>query len=142
MKLDIYVDGGARGNPGPAAIGAVIKKEDGQVIEEYKEYIGEATNNVAEYRALLKALELAAKHAPCALRLYTDSELMCNQMLGNYKVRNDALAELFASAQGMLGKFENVSFFHIPREQNKQADKLVNQALNIAESLNKHKKER
>jgi ribonuclease HI len=134
MKLDIYIDGGARGNPGPAGIGVVIKLENGIVLQEYKEYIGEATNNVAEYRALIEGLKLAKKYAkePCSINFFTDSELIYNQVLGNFKIKNEVLKGLCGEAQGMLAGFENVNFNRIPRELNKSADKLVNQALNIA----------
>lgn len=131
MTIDLYIDGGARGNPGPAGIGGVILNEKGEKIDEFKEYIGEATNNAAEYKALISGLKLAKKYAPCSVNVFTDSELVYFQMTGSYKVKHEAIKIYFAEAQSLLGSFNSVNFKHVPREQNKLADKLVNQAINI-----------
>ncbi|MBN1622608.1 MAG: ribonuclease HI family protein [Endomicrobiales bacterium] len=139
MNIKIYTDGGARGNPGPAGIGVVVFNNNDEVLEEYKEYIGIATNNIAEYKALLHALELARKYAPCSLQIYLDSELIYNQMLGSYKVKNEKLLEYFVAAQKMLNDFEKVDFVHVKRDKNKLADKLVNQAINIGSALHAKK---
>jgi ribonuclease HI len=137
MDLKIYVDGGSRGNPGNSAVGVVIFDAAGKLMEEYKKYIGIATNNVAEYEALIAAIDLAKKYNPDSVTIHIDSELIYNQMIGNYKVKNENMLVCFQKAQRALCGFERVKFVSIPREQNKHADKLVNQALNIAENLNK-----
>lgn len=137
MKIRMYVDGASRGNPGPAGAGVLILGENGEILEEYKKYLGTATNNVAEYQALISGLDLAIKYQPCSLDVFLDSELLCNQMSGTYKVRNEVLIGHFRTAQQLLGGFEKVSFTHIPREQNKNADKLANQAVNIGSTLEK-----
>jgi len=137
MDLKIFVDGGSRGNPGNSAIGVAVYDGAGKLIEEYKKYIGIATNNVAEYEALIAALELARKYNPGVLTVCIDSELIYNQMLGNYKVKNENMLACFQRAQAALEDLKSVKFVSIPREDNKVADKLVNQALNIAETLNK-----
>ena len=132
MKLEIFTDGAARGNPGPAAIGVVIYDEEKQVIEEYKEYIGETTNNTAEYRALLAGLKAARKYAPCSLSFFLDSDLVVHQMNLQWRVKDPNLSMLFGQARTMMGDFESVEFKYVPREQNKLADKLCNQALDRA----------
>jgi ribonuclease HI len=132
MKLQIYTDGAARGNPGPAGIGVVICDDRGQVIEEFCKYLGTATNNIAEYNALVAALELAQKRIPCSIDFFLDSELVVQQMRGVYKVKNENLAAYVRSARQLLGRFEQVSFTHIPRERNKQADSLANKAIDAA----------
>ncbi|MFH1369321.1 MAG: ribonuclease HI family protein [Elusimicrobiota bacterium] len=141
-QIDIYIDGGARGNPGPAGTGVVILDDKGQKIDEFKEYIGHATNNTAEYRALISGLQLAKKYIPCSINVFTDSELIYRQMTGSYKVKNENLKEYFITAHQMLSSFEKVDFKHVPREQNKLADKLVNQAINIGSTLETGLKER
>ena len=132
MKLEIFTDGAARGNPGPAGIGVVIYNEEKIVVEEYKEYIGDTTNNTAEYRALIAGLKAAKKYVPCSLNFCLDSELVVRQMNGQWRVRDENLAGLFGQAKAMLTDFEKVEFKYVPREQNKLADRLANQALNIA----------
>jgi ribonuclease HI len=132
MKLFINTDGGARGNPGPAGIGVVIGDESGKVIGHYKQYIGEATNNVAEYKALLLGLSEAAKLGGEELEIKMDSELIVRQMTGQYKIKEPTLKLLATDALKLLGKFKNAAFRHVPREQNKEADRLVNQALDEA----------
>lgn len=128
-KLKIYSDGGARGNPGPAGIGAVIKNEEGENVEEISEYIGETTNNQAEYRALLKALETAKVLGAEELDCYLDSELVVKQLNREYKVKNKELAPLFVKIYNLSQGFKKVSFAHVRREMNKEADALANLAM-------------
>ncbi len=128
-KLTVNVDGGARGNPGPAAIGVVVHGPDGEVLDERSERIGHATNNVAEYRALLAGIELAAAHGAEELELVGDSELVVRQMEGRYKVKDATMRELHEKAKRALGSFGNWSIRHVRREENADADRLVNQAL-------------
>jgi len=128
-RLVVNVDGGARGNPGPAAIGAVVRDEDGVVLEEFGEPIGRATNNVAEYRALLKGIELAAAHGATELELIGDSELIVRQVEGRYKVKDATLRELHAEVKRALAPFSSWSISHVRRERNAEADRLVNQVL-------------
>ena len=129
MKLTIYTDGGARGNPGPAAIGVVIKDGSGKTISEYGEYLGKQTNNYAEYSALIsglkKAQELGAAEVECVL----DSELIVKQMNRQYKVKEPTLQKLFIQVFNLASQFKKVVFKHIPREKNKEADKWVNKIL-------------
>lgn len=137
MKLYIYTDGGARGNPGPAAAGIVIKNEKNAVLASFGRYLGETTNNQAEYRALLlaleKAAELAAKLATglgnAEIACYADSELMIKQLNHKYKVRDPDLAPLFLKIWNLSVKFKKISYHHIRREENTEADKLVNEVL-------------
>ncbi len=127
--ISVNVDGGARGNPGPAAIGVVVRDADGRVLEEVGETIGRATNNVAEYRALLRGIELAAAHGAGELELIGDSELVVRQIEGRYKVKDATMRELHAEAKRELAAFERWSIRHVRRESNADADRLVNQAL-------------
>ena len=128
-KLTVNVDGGARGNPGPAAIGVVVRGPGGEVLEEAGERIGRATNNVAEYRALLLGLELAAAQGATELELIGDSELVVRQIEGRYKVKDAGLRELHGKAKRALGAFDRWSIRHVRRAENGDADRLVNQAL-------------
>jgi len=125
----VNVDGGARGNPGPAAIGVVVRDGDGAVLEERGEKIGEATNNVAEYRALLKGIELAVAHGAGDLELIGDSELVVRQVEGRYKVKNAGMKELHAEVKKALAGFDSWSIRHVRRAENADADRLVNEAL-------------
>jgi ribonuclease HI len=134
MKLVVNVDGGARGNPGPAAIGAVVRHPEGDVLEERGERIGTATNNVAEYRALLLGIERAAELGASELELVGDSELIVRQVKGEYKVKDAALRELHAKVKRALRPFESWSIHHVRREQNAEADRLVNEVLDGAEA--------
>jgi ribonuclease HI len=127
--LTVNVDGGARGNPGPAAIGVVVRDQDGAVLEELGEAIGRATNNVAEYRALLRGIELAAAHGGTEVELIGDSELVVRQVEGRYKVKDATLRELYEEAKRELAAFETWSIRHVRREANADADRLVNAAL-------------
>jgi ribonuclease HI len=128
-RLTVNVDGGARGNPGPAAIGVVVRGDGGEVIEEVGERIGEATNNVAEYKALLKGIELAAARGGTELELVGDSELVVRQVEGRYKVKNAGIKPLHAEVKRALRGFDSWSIRHVRREQNSDADRLVNEAL-------------
>jgi ribonuclease HI len=128
-KLVVNVDGGARGNPGPAAIAAVIQAPDGEVLEERGERIGRATNNVAEYRALLLGIERAAALGARQLELIGDSELIVKQVRGEYKVKDATMRELHARVKAALRDFERWSISHVRREMNVEADRLVNEAL-------------
>ena len=132
MKLEIFTDGAARGNPGPAAIGVVIYNEEKAVVEECKEYIGNTTNNTAEYSALLAGLKAAKKYAPCSICFFLDSELVVHQMNGRWRVKDANLSMLNAKARELVRDFEKVEFKYVPREQNKLADSLANQALDSA----------
>jgi ribonuclease HI len=128
-KLTVNVDGGARGNPGPAAIGVVVHGPRGEVLEERGERIGRATNNVAEYKALLRGIELAAAHGAGDLELIGDSELVVRQVEGRYKVKDPTMKELHSEAKQALGSFDSWSIRHVRREENADADRLVNAAL-------------
>ena len=127
--LVLHVDGGARGNPGPAAIGVVISSPEGEVVEELAETIGVATNNVAEYRALLRALERAEALGAREVEIVNDSELIARQVTGAYKVKHEAMKPLHAEAKRRLGAFERWSIRSVPRARNAEADALVNRAL-------------
>lgn len=128
-KLIIYTDGGARGNPGPAGCGAVIKDEGGRLLAEVSHYMGMATNNQAEYTALLLAMDKAAELGGQELEIFMDSELVVRQLNRQYKVRNGELAKLFILVYNKSQKFKKCVFTHIRREQNKEADKLANEAM-------------
>jgi ribonuclease HI len=128
-RLVVNVDGGARGNPGPAAVAAVISTPDGEVVEERSRTIGEASNNVAEYRALLLGLELARELGAGEVELVGDSELIVRQVRGEYRVKDPALRELHGLARDALQGFERWSIRHVRREANEHADRLVNEAL-------------
>jgi ribonuclease HI len=133
-RLVVHVDGGARGNPGPAAIAAVISTPGGEVLEEHGERIGKATNNVAEYRALLLGLERARSRGADEVELVGDSELVVRQVRGEYKVKDEALKGLYAQVVKALAGFERWSIRHVRREENAEADRLVNVALDAATS--------
>jgi ribonuclease HI len=128
-RVSVNVDGGARGNPGPAAIGVVVRDGGGQVLEEMGERIGEATNNVAEYKALLRGIELAASHGAGELELIGDSELVVRQVEGKYKVKNAGIKPLHEEVKRLLQDFDSWSIHHVRRESNADADRLVNEAL-------------
>jgi ribonuclease HI len=127
--LRVNVDGGARGNPGPAAIAAVVQDGSGEVLEERSEAIGTATNNVAEYRALLLGIERAAALGAKRLELIGDSELIVRQVKGEYKVKDEALRELHRQVRAALGSFDEWAISHVRREENEEADRLVNEEL-------------
>lgn len=123
-------DGGARGNPGPGAIGVIVR-DDNQIIRKHSEKIGEVTNNIAEYKALIKALELAGKQTKGELTCFLDSELLVKQLLGEYKVRNPELMKLFLEVQRLQEDFEKITYKHVPRANKYQkiVDKLLNREL-------------
>ena len=127
--LVVHVDGGARGNPGPAAIGVVVSTPDGDVIDEVAERIGVATNNVAEYQALLRGIERASALGASQLELINDSELVARQLTGAYKVKHPAMKPLHAQAMAALRPFARWTIRNVPRAQNARADALVNAAL-------------
>jgi ribonuclease HI len=125
----VHVDGGARGNPGPAAIGVVISEPGGETLDEVAERIGVATNNVAEYRALLRGLERAAELGAREVELINDSELVAKQLTGAYKVKHPAMRPLYEAAMSALKDFDRWQIRSVPRAQNARADSLVNAAL-------------
>ena len=132
MKARLFTDGGARGNPGPAAYGFVLESEDGTVLAAEGEAIGSATNNVAEYSGLVAGLQKAIDlHVP-EVEVVSDSELMVKQMRGEYRVKNEALRELFDEATALARRLGNVEYRHVKRAHNELADKLVNDALDAA----------
>ena len=128
-RLVAYIDGGARGNPGPAGFGVRIEEADGTLVEEFAESIGTATNNVAEYSALLAALEWARRHGRDQLHVRSDSLLLVQQMLGNYKVKNAGLQPLHAKARVLAHEIGKVTFEHVGRALNAHADRLANTAM-------------
>ena len=132
MKVVLHVDGGARGNPGPAAIGVVVSSPDGEVLDEVAETIGVATNNVAEYRAVLRGLERAGALGATEVDIVNDSELVAKQLTGAYKVKHPAMKPLHAEAIAALRRFDAWRVRSVPRAQNARADELVNQALDAA----------
>jgi ribonuclease HI len=132
LKLVVHVDGGARGNPGPAAIGIVVSDPGGTVVDEIAERIGVATNNVAEYRAVLRGVERAKALGAGEIELIGDSELVARQLMGSYKVKHPAMKPLHAEATAALAAFERWRIRTVPRAQNARADALVNAALDAA----------
>jgi ribonuclease HI len=132
MKLIVHVDGGARGNPGPAAAACVVSTPDGGVVGEHMQLLGEATNNVAEYRALLLGLQSARELGASELEVVGDSELIAKQVQGVYKVKHPAMRPLYLEAMAALRGFDRWSIRTVPREQNARADALVNAALDRA----------
>jgi ribonuclease HI len=132
VKARLFTDGGARGNPGPAAYGFVLESEDGTVLAAEGEAIGTATNNVAEYSGLIAGLQKAVElHVP-EVEVVSDSELMVKQMRGEYRVKNEALRELYDEATALARRVGNVEYRHVRRAHNELADKLVNDALDAA----------
>jgi ribonuclease HI len=129
LKLVVHVDGGARGNPGPAAIGVVVSEPGGEVLDELAERIGVATNNVAEYRALLRGLERAAELGAREIDLVNDSELVAKQLTGAYRVKHPAMRPLYEEAMSALRGFDRWQIRSVPRAENARADALVNAAL-------------
>jgi ribonuclease HI len=132
VKVVVHVDGGARGNPGPAAAAAVVRSPDGDVLDEASEFLGVATNNVAEYRGLLLGLARAKALGADEVEVVNDSELVAKQVNGDYKVKHAAMRPLYAEAMQALRDFERWSIRSVPRAQNADADALVNQALDAA----------
>jgi len=132
VKVVLHVDGGARGNPGPAAIGVVISAPNGEVLEELAEPIGVATNNVAEYRALLRGIRAARERGADEVEIVNDSQLVARQLTGAYKVKHPSMKPLHAEAIGALRGFGSWRIRSVPRAQNARADALVNEALDAA----------
>ena len=126
-----YIDGGARGNPGLAGYGVRIEQEDGTLVEEFGDSIGIATNNVAEYRGLLAALDYARAHGHTELHVRSDSLLLVQQMLGNFRVKNAGLQPLHAKARLLVHEIGRVTFEHVRREVNIHADRLANSAMDL-----------
>ncbi len=131
MKVIINIDGGSRGNPGPAGAGVVIADAAGNILHQAGLFIGRATNNVAEYSGLIGALKAAQKLGARDLLIRSDSELLVRQMNGQYRVKNAGLKPLFEEAQSLCRQFASCRIEHIYREQNEQADKLANMAMNV-----------
>jgi ribonuclease HI len=132
MKVRLFTDGGARGNPGPAAYGFVLEAEDGTVLAAEGQAIGIATNNVAEYSGLVAGLSRAVELQLGDLEVVSDSELMVKQMRGEYRVKNEALRGLFVEANGLARRLPKVEYRHVKRAHNELADRLVNEALDAA----------
>jgi ribonuclease HI len=128
MSVTIHIDGAARGNPGPAAFAYVITPDEGPAIEEHGR-LGQTTNNVAEYSALVRALERAGQLGADRLLIFSDSELLVKQMNGLYRVKNDDLRDLHDQAKRLMDRFERVTIRHVPRSENRRADRLCNEAL-------------
>jgi ribonuclease HI len=125
------VDGGARGNPGSAGYGAIIKDQNGQILAELYAGIGVNTNNVAEYRGLIAALEWALAHGHTRLHIRSDSQLIVQQMLGNYRVKHEGLIPLYQQAKRLAAEVGHVTYEHVRREQNKEADRLSNLGMDM-----------
>lgn len=134
-KAIIYADGGSRNNPGPSALGVVVADEHGKILKEYSHYLGEVTNNQAEYEAIIFALRKAKQLKIKELEIRIDSELIGKQLLGKYKIKDSNLQPLFIKAWNLRLDFGKVDIKIIPREQNKRADKLVNQELDSRNKL-------
>ena len=135
QKIKIYTDGGARGNPGPAGVGVVVYDVNDNIIDTKSEYIGEATNNQAEYRAVVVAFKLIDNYEVNEIDFFLDSELVVKQLNREYKVKNKGLAPLFVKVYNNILKYKKVTFTHIRREFNKEADKLANIAMDNAKLL-------
>jgi ribonuclease HI len=127
--LIVACDGAARGNPGPAGIGVHITNEDGSLVAEIAEGIGEATNNVAEYTAVIEGLSLAQRLGAKAVAVRSDSQLLVNQLTGRYRVKTPHLQPLHRRVRNLAAGFERISFEHVPREQNTEADRLANEGV-------------
>jgi ribonuclease HI len=141
MVIRAYIDGGARGNPGPAGYGVRIEDADGTLIEELYGGLGITTNNVAEYNGLLAALKWAVDHGHRELEVRADSELLVKQMLGEYRVKHPGLQPLVARARVLVGQLDDVTFRHVRREHNKEADRLSNLGMDDAEAALRDKPE-
>ncbi len=127
-EWEIYIDGASRGNPGPSGIGVIIA-QDGQVVKNISVYLGEQTNNVAEYMALIFALQEALMLRANAVKIYSDSQLLCRQINNQYKIKSPNLIGLYSQAKHLLSAFDSAEIKHISRENNRGADKLANKAI-------------
>ncbi|QIB26288.1 ribonuclease HI family protein [Caloranaerobacter azorensis] len=130
-KAIIHTDGGSRGNPGLAGIGVIIYDESKNVVLELSQYIGIQTNNVAEYKALVRALELSYEMGIKDVEFYMDSELVVKQIKGEYRVKNERMKPFFEIANSLISQFDNFSIHHVRRERNKRADELANLAMDM-----------
>jgi len=130
--LNVYVDGGSRGNPGPAGIGIVLMDDAGNTVKDYYKPIGTTTNNIAEYTALIYGMQESLFLKADTIDVYMDSELVVKQLQGEYRVKSAAIKPLFEQALHLIKGFKDVKINSIPREKNKEADKLVNKAINLA----------
>lgn len=130
VEVIAYTDGASRGNPGPASLGIYVTDRAANVVEEYGEKLGHQTNNFAEYTAVLRALQLGSQRGARRIHLRSDSELMVKQMTGVYKVKSPVILPLVAECRAWMKKFESVTFEHVRREFNRDADRLANEALN------------
>jgi ribonuclease HI len=136
LRVTIHIDGGARGNPGPAGAGVVVRcSDDGTVLHEAGFYLGRATNNVAEYSALLAGLKAARQLRAGEVHVFSDSQLLVRQMNGAYRVRNHGLKPLYEQARALVVEFEQFEIFHVSREQNIDADRLVNEAIDAGRNI-------
>jgi ribonuclease HI len=131
-RIYIYIDGAARGNPGPAGIGVVILDENKQKVKDFSKYLGNTTNNIAEYNALVYALQEAHMLGVKDVVLHTDSELVSKQLKGEFRVKNNNIKPLFEQAMHLINGLERVEIKHIDRSLNKEADKLANKAINLS----------
>ena len=132
--LRLHVDGASRGNPGEAGFGVHVTAPDGSEVASLYGYLGKATNNVAEYQALLHGLRFALSRGASRVEVFSDSELLVRQLAGRYRVKNEGLLPLFREAQSLLGRFESARVSHVPREQNREADALANKAVDLKSS--------
>ncbi|MEW6026743.1 MAG: ribonuclease HI family protein [Planctomycetota bacterium] len=142
VKIDAYIDGASRGNPGPSAVGVFIRDAAGKDIIRKGEYIGETTNNVAEYTALIRALKYLnkiLKTKPAEINVYSDSELLVNQLNGDYRIKSKNLIPLAIEVRKIMKAHSGIKLNLIPREDNKIADKLANKAMNLQEEFNELK---
>lgn len=129
MTLNIFIDGASRGNPGPASVGVVLQDAGGKTVKEYHRYIGEETNNVAEYTALLDALKLALESGATRVKVHSDSQLLVRQVGGQYRIKNSRLFGFVMEIQRLRARLAAFELVHVPRELNKRADRLANMAL-------------
>jgi len=129
MLVQLYIDGAARGNPGPAGIGVVIKSENDETLLEVSDYIGKTTNNVAEYMALIRGLEETMDMGNKSVEVYSDSELLVKQIKGEYKVKNEGLVPLYHHLMSLIKKLNHFSISHTVREENQHADELANRGI-------------
>lgn len=129
MDVIMYTDGGSRGNPGQAGIGVLIEDTEGNIIKEVSQYIGDQTNNVAEYKALSRGLEVALDLGVTKITCYLDSELVVKQIKGEYKVKNEGMISMFNMVKPLVKQFDKFDIVHIKRELNKKADALANKAM-------------
>lgn len=133
MKVILHTDGAARGNPGPAGVGVLIQDPSGHTLAEVSDYLGETTNNVAEYRALVRGLQEARRLGATAVEVRTDSELLSRQINGQYRVKSPALAGLFRQVLELKKGFNSFAIMHVPREENRAADRLANAGIDRRE---------